>query len=194
MMLCNATHARTHTVHSAHQLLTNQHPHRYFGLEELVTPMHCRINPSYFKCKGGTGRFLYYDDVYVTDAAAISARARGKGRGKGGVGRGNGDSCLTALIKLLRGVVLSITQGSISTLINEMEGRRTCGGRRDRDGERKRKKKWERGRGRGRDSEVQTHTRTRTNRHVHTRARAHTHTRTRTHIHARTHTHTQPRA
>jgi len=27
--------------------------------------MHCRINPSYFKCKGGTGRFLYYDDVYV---------------------------------------------------------------------------------------------------------------------------------
>ena len=27
----------------------------YFGLEELVTPMHCRIDPTYFKCKNGTG-------------------------------------------------------------------------------------------------------------------------------------------
>ena len=31
---------------------------RYFGLEELVTPMHCRLDPTYFKCHNGTGRFL----------------------------------------------------------------------------------------------------------------------------------------
>jgi len=37
----------------------------YFGLEELITPMHCRTNPNYFKCANGTGRFLYYDDVYI---------------------------------------------------------------------------------------------------------------------------------
>lgn len=26
----------------------------YFGLEELVTPMHCRHDPTYFKCQNGT--------------------------------------------------------------------------------------------------------------------------------------------
>ena len=37
----------------------------YFGLEELITPMHCRRDPSYFKCQNGTGRYLYYNDTYV---------------------------------------------------------------------------------------------------------------------------------
>ena len=47
----------------------------YFGLEELVTPMHCRLDPSYFKCRNGTGRFLYYDDVYAS-AAGCRAEAQ----------------------------------------------------------------------------------------------------------------------
>ena len=50
---------------SRRRCLARTHVCRYFGLEELITPMHCRHDPTYFKCRNGTGRYLYYNDTYV---------------------------------------------------------------------------------------------------------------------------------